>query len=93
MKAAGPKTSCMSGGDASTRALAALLGTARTGAVADAVAGAVRLGGAASSSCWPPPAGGRAAAGDGVGRVVGLAALAAAALMPMGRWPAIPVIP
>ena len=66
--------------------LAALLRTARTGAIADAVAGAVRLGAplvlllAAAALAG----GGAAVMGDGVGRVVGLAALAAAALMPMG---------
>ena len=59
--------------------LAALLRTARTGAVADAVAGAVRLG--APLVLLLAAA---ALAGGGVGRVVGLAALAAAALMPMG---------
>ena len=66
--------------------LAALLRTARTGAIADAVTGAVRLGAplvlllAAAALAG----GGAAVMGDGVGRVVGLAALAAAALMPMG---------
>src|SRR6185503_13227101 len=60
--------------------LAALLRTSRTAAVADAVAGAVRIAGPLVLLLAAV-----ALAGDGgPGRVVGLAALATAALVPMG---------
>jgi ATP-binding cassette, subfamily B, bacterial len=60
--------------------LIALGRTARTGAVADAVATALRL----AAPLLVLLAAATVAGGDGTGRVVGLAALATAALVPMG---------
>ncbi len=60
------------------RRLAALGRTARTGALAEAVTGALRLAGPLVVLLAA------AALADGTGRIVGLAALATAALLPMG---------
>ena len=60
--------------------LTALLRTARTGAVADSVSTALRL----AAPLLVLLAAATVAGGDGTGRVVGLAALATAALVPMG---------